>query len=281
MTIMLLSGVPEISGVIIKKISYSFSRHWYKGYITGFRYQWSGEPIYLDSHLRFQAERDDSYGFTSWIFTFYTKWDTSYIWKMSVTANYSKVATYEAGSAKEQVAMRECLIEAFSAYDRHTVSGRGLHHPHIWNDLHTMFKKKVLLHTPEPVHGRLRSRGTDDERTMLDQIVDILCDIHTDIYHDSRSYAPTARYERNRTRGCLLTPGNVVIKRRHITDSQSSIVGVYRYDVVSSVPILAPNAPSIEKSVCAYAKESYKKLTIALLLGIPKQSVIEILEASA
>ena len=281
MTIMLLSGVPEISSVITEKISYPFSRHWYRGYIRGFRYQWSGEPIYLDSPLCFQAERDDSYGFTSWIFTFYTKWDTRHLWKMSVTADYSKVATYDAGSTEEQIDMRECLIEAFSVYDRHTVSDGGLPQPHIWNDLRAILKEKVLLHTPKPVHGRLRSQGTDDERTMLDQIVDILCDIHTDIYHDSRSYAPTARYERNRTRGCLLTPGNVVIKRRHVTDSQSSIVGVYRYDVVSSVPILAPNAPSIEKSVCAYAKESYKKLTIALLLGIPKQSVIEILEASA
>lgn len=281
MTIMLLGGVPEISGVITKKLSYSFSRHWYKGYITGFRYQWSGEPIYLDSHLRFQAERDDSYGFTSWVFTFYIKWDSHYIWKMSVTTDYSKVATYEAGSAEEQIAMRECLIEAFSTYDRHTASGGSLPHPHIWNDLHTMFKEKVLLHTPEPVHKRLCSRGTDDERTMLNQITDNLCDIHADIYHDSRSYAPTVRYERNRTRGCLLTPGNVIVKLGHITDRQSSMVGVYRYDVVSSVPILAPNAPSVKKSVCAYAKESYKKLTIALLLGIPRESINEILEAAS
>lgn len=278
---MLLGGVPEISGVLTKKISYSFSHHWYKGYIIGFRYQWSGEPIYLDSHLHFQAERDDSYGFTSWTFSFYLEESGHAVWRMCITPDCSNVATYDAGSTEEQLAMRECLIEAFSAYDRHTVNGRGLTHPYIWNDLRTMFKEKVLLHTPEPVHKRLRSRGRDDERTMLDQIADSLCDIHADIYRDSRSYAPTVRYERNRTRGCLLTPGNVVTKLGHITDSQSSIVGVYRYDVVSSVPILAPNAPSIEKSVCVYAKESYKKLTIALLLGIPKQSVNEILEASA
>lgn len=281
MTIMLLSGVPEISGVITEKISYLFSRHWYRGYIRGFRYQWSGEPVYLDSPLCFQAERDDSYGFTSWIFTFYTKWDTRYLWKMSVTADYSKVATYDAGSTEEQLDMRECLIETFSAYDRHTANGGDRPQPYILNDLHTIFKEKVLLHTPEPVRKRLHSRGADSERTMLDQITDCLCDIHATIYRDSRFYAPTVRYEQNRTQGCLLTPGNVIVKRGHITDTQSSMVGVYRYDVVSSVPILAPNAPSVEKSVCAYTKESYKKLTIALLLGIPRESINEILEAAS
>ena len=147
MTIMLLSGVPEISGIVTEHERYS-SRHCrYAGSITGFRYERCETFAYLDSPLYFQAVRDDSYGFTSWCFKFYQTSRYNYpIWKMCVTPNYDKVATYDGGSVEEQESMRDCLTEAFSIYYRYTLTSEN-NRPCIWDNAHAMFKEKVLYST--------------------------------------------------------------------------------------------------------------------------------------
>lgn len=278
MTIMLLSGVPEINSIATEHERYS-SRHCrYAGSITGFRYERCETFAYLDSPLYFQAVRDDSYGFTSWRFKFYQTSRYSYpIWKMCVTPNYDKVATYDGGSTEEQESMRDCLTEAFSIYYRYTLTSEN-NRPCIWDNARAMFKEKVLYSTPTSLYEQLYLRGRDGKQTLLDQIADILCDIDSDLYRFTTNFS-ARRYNRNRTRGCLLSPSGTVIKLDHITDEQSILDGIYRYDIVSSVLVLAPNAPSVEKSVFAYEKEGYAISTISRLLAIPTGEVRALLRA--
>lgn len=270
MTIKLLSGAPEISSVVAEYEIHMFHRYqcWYSGFITGFLYERCVTPVYLDCPLRLRAKRDDSYGFTSWTFSFYLEESGHAVWRMCITPDYSKVATYDAGSAEEQLDMHECLIEAFSTYYRYTLTIGDKCSPLMWSDTQTAFKEKTLHRTPASLYEQLYLRGRDGKHTLLDQIADILSEIDAD-----------RRYKWKRTRGCLLSPSGAVIKLDHITDEQNILGGVYRYDAVSSVPILAPNAPSVEKSVLAYEKGTYTIPTISRLLAIPTDEVRAILRA--
>lgn len=279
MTIMLLSGVPEITSVVAEHKIHVFRRYRcrYTGSITGFCYERCVIPVYLDYPLRFHAKRDDSYGFTSWTFSFYLKGSNRAVWRMCITPDYSNVATYDAGSAEEQLDMHECLIEAFSIYYRYTLTSEN-NRPCIWDNAHAMFKEKVLYSTPTSLYEHLYLRGRDGKQTLLDQIADILCDIDSDLYRFATNFS-ARRYNRNRTRGCLLSPSGAVIKLDHITDEQSILDGIYRYDIVSSVLVLAPNAPSVEKSVFAYKKEGYAISAISRLLAIPTDEVRALLRA--
>lgn len=267
---MLLSGVPEISSVVAEYEIHVFHRYQcrYTGSITGFCYERCVTPIHLDNPLRFHAKRDDSYGFTSWIFSFYLKGRNRAVWRMCITPDYSNVATYDAGSAEEQLDMHECLIEAFSTYYRYTLLAGDNCSPLMWSNIRTMFKEKTLYNTPTSLYEQLYLRGRDGKQTLLDQIADILSEIDTD-----------RRYKWKQAQGCLLSPSGAVIKLYHITDKQSLLTGVYRYDTVSSILILAPNAPSIKKSVFAYEKAGYTIQTISRLLAIPTDEVRAMLRA--
>lgn len=280
MTIMLLSGAPEITSVVAEHKIHVFHRYRcrYTGSITGFCYERCVIPVYLDYPLRFHAKRDDSYGFTSWTFSFYLKGNNRAVWRMCITPDYSNVATYDAGSAEEQLDMHECLIEAFSTYYRYTLLAGDNCLPLMWSDTRTVLKEETLYNTPTSLYEHLYLRGRDGKQTLLDQIADILCDIDSDLYRFATNFS-ARRYNRNRTRGCLLSPSGAVIKLDHITDEQSILDGIYRYDIVSSVLVLAPNAPSVEKSVFAYKKEGYAISAIARLLAIPTDEVRALLRA--
>ena len=270
MTIMLLSGAPEITSVVAEHKIHVFRRYRcrYTGSITGFCYERCVIPVYLDYPLRFHAKRDDSYGFTSWTFSFYLKGSNRTVWRMCITPDYSNVATYDAGSTEEQLDMHECLIEAFSTYYRYTLLAGDNCLPLMWSDTRTVLKEKTLYNTPTSLYEHLYLRGRDGKQTLLDQIADILSEIDTD-----------RRYKWKQIQGCLLSPSGAVIKLDHITDEQSILDGVYRYDTVSSILILAPNAPSIKKSVFAYEKAGYTISTISRLLAIPTDEVRAMLRA--
>lgn len=270
MTIMLLSGAPEITSVVAEHKIHVFRRYRCRdtGSITGFCYERCVIPVYLDYPLRFHAKRDDSYGFTSWTFSFYLKGSNRTVWRMCITPDYSNVATYDAGSAEEQLDMHECLIEAFSTYYRYTLLAGDNCLPLMWSDTRTVLKEKTLYNTPTSLYEHLYLRGRDGKQTLLDQIADILSEIDTD-----------RQYKWKQIQGCLLSPSGAVIKLDHITDEQSILDGVYRYDTVSSILILAPNAPSIKKSVFAYEKAGYTISTISRLLAIPTDEVRAMLRA--